>query len=202
MMTKSKSIGVVILAGGRSSRMVYPKLWLYLTGGDTFLEHLENTYYSAGVSRVVTVINQEFGVGEWESKVEKLNKETLVVLNKNVDKGRMHSLSVGLEEIKDCDYVLIQNVDSPLIEIATIEHLIKNCENHAVTQPVFHGKGGHPVLIAKPVVNDILGNRNIHLTLKDVLNKYKKNRLSTEDEHVLMNVNTFDKYLEMKNEFI
>ena len=202
MKTNSKSIGVVILAGGRSSRMVYPKLWLYLTGGATFLEHLVNTYYGAGVRKVVTVINSEFGIGEWESKVKKLKEGTQIVLNSEVDKGRMHSISVGLNELQDCDYVLIQNVDSPLIEIATIEHLINNCENHAVTQPVFKGRGGHPILIAKPVTQDILRNKDVSLTLRDVLNKYKKNKLSIEDEHVLMNVNTFDKYLEMKNEFI
>jgi len=202
MKTRYDSIGVVILAGGHSSRMKYPKLWLSLNGDETFLEHLVSTYHNAGVNRVVTVINSEFGSGEWKSKVEKLQESAKVVLNSKVDEGRMHSISVGLKEVSDCEFVLIQNVDSPLVEVGTIEHLITNCENYDVTQPVFEGKGGHPILVSKSVTQDILNNKNTSLTLRDVLNKYKKNRLTIEDQHVLTNVNTFDKYMEMKNEFV
>lgn len=202
MMIDPKSIGVVILAGGRSSRMNYPKPWLYLRSGATFLEKIVRTYERGHVGSVVVVLNQEFGMGRWRSKLRKLNKETRVVLNDKVDKGRLYSIGLGLEKLKGCDYVFIQNVDSPLIDHETICELISNRKKDAVVQPVFEGKSGHPVLLSASIVKHLINEKNQETTLREALAPYEKIKVEIEDEYVLLNVNTFNAYLGMKNEFV
>ena len=200
-MIDPKSIGVVILAGGRSSRMNYPKPWLYLRNGATFLEKIVRTYQKGKVGSVVVVLNQEFGKGRWRSKLRRLDEETEMVLNDNVDKGRLYSIALGLEKLKHCNYVFIQNVDSPLIDHETICELISNRKEDAVVQPVFEGKSGHPILLSSSIVRHLINENFQETTLREALASFEKIKVEIADEYVLLNVNTFNTYLGMKNEF-
>ncbi|MBK9191086.1 MAG: nucleotidyltransferase family protein [Crocinitomicaceae bacterium] len=51
---------VIILAGGRSSRMNYPKPWLKYNDSENFTEAIIDKYNNAGIEEKVLVINADF----------------------------------------------------------------------------------------------------------------------------------------------
>ena len=70
-----ETISALILAGGKSERMTHPKPWLMLDG-QTFAEKIIDTYISAGIEKIVLVINKEFCGNEWQNTLQKIKAKT------------------------------------------------------------------------------------------------------------------------------
>ena len=49
----------IILAGGNSTRMKFPKPWLKIDT-TTFLEKIIKTYQNFGIQKIILIINQKF----------------------------------------------------------------------------------------------------------------------------------------------
>lgn len=194
--------GAVILAGGRSSRMNYPKSWLKLLDGMTFLELLVDKYRTSCVDKIVVVLNRKYAIGRWSKEVEKIKNKVVLILADNSDKGRGYSLKLGLKELVLFDNVFIQNVDSPFIKVETLYKMKENGLAGGVTQPIYKGKKGHPILVAEPIIKVIINEVEGNQSLREILKDYPKKMIILDDPHVLTNLNTPADFQKIKDEFV
>ncbi len=195
-------VGALILAGGHSSRMNYPKLWLNTPSGKTFLLQLVQSYLKANVDQVVCVLNNTYGQNEWVEKVQEIPSEVKIVYNEDVNLGRLHSINLGLRHMSEMEYVFIQNVDSPFVLSETLEFLSMNCTDNKIVQPVYNKKKGHPIVIPKNVVNHILTQNQSSHSLRDALSGQSKKFVEVKDKFILSNLNTPESYQKLKSEFV
>lgn len=187
------AVSAVILAGGVSSRMGYPKAWLPYDDRQTFLGRIIRVFKAAGISDVVTVLNGNYSTGVWSSKYEEIVNESRIVLNHESSKGRMHSLRLALTEISH-PYVFIHNVDNPYIKPEMINKLWPKT-NDEVVSPVFENRRGHPVLISRKVVNAIMDKSGEDMLLKNILSDFKSRPVDVGDPSIFKNVNLPSDYL-------
>ena len=186
--------GVIILAGGESSRMGYPKLWLQDTNGNTFIENLAQAYKSAGCDQIVVIVNSDFCHGTWAKYVDDISSFVQIVENTQVDKGRMYSVKLAVAHLTEMDYVYLQNADNPLTNQSLLKLLMDNRVEEGLVIPTFKGKGGHPVLLSANIIKDLKQLDDYELILRDVLSSYQKKYLPVPWENVLVNINTPDVY--------
>ena len=106
--------GVLILAGGKSERMIFPKPYL-LFEGETFLKKIVEEYHNAGIKSICVIINEEFCKGKFEKFIDEVESKTIIIKNPNPELGRFHSLKLGLANILNLDFCFIQNIDNPFV---------------------------------------------------------------------------------------
>ena len=179
----------IILAGGNSSRMNYPKPWLKINSQVTFLASIINSFITYGIKDIVVVLNEKFTNSKWKNELSAIEKNCSIVLNNEPDKGRLYSLRLGLKHTKS-NNVLIHNVDSPFVENEVLELLFNNIELNGITIPSHNEKGGHPVIISKAVKEEIINNYKNHKTLKEVFSNFPKKYIEVDSNSILKNINT------------
>lgn len=184
---------VLILAGGRSERMDAPKPWLEFRNGLSFLEHLINVYLHAGVEEIVVVLNSDFYDEARYPRIEFVTRNAVIVKNDHQDLGRMHSIKIGLQNVK-ADQVFIQNVDSPFISAESIKEIARHGFDEGTVIPTANGRKGHPVLLGADVLKWLRNQDVNEITLKQALNNFEQKLVETSDENILINVNTQEDY--------
>ena len=138
----------VILAGGISSRMGFPKALMPI-GDSFFLRSIYDKLVGAGVSPVHIVIN----TGLQSSLSAQMNKftEGRFVLNREPGLGQLRSLQLGLVAAQEAgaDAVMMALVDQPLVDQGTVKVLVEKYgqEHGKLVLPLFEGKRGHPFII-------------------------------------------------------
>lgn len=193
-----KTTGALILAGGSSSRMGYPKPWLQFDERTSFLERIIQIYRKAGIEKIVVVINSEFCTTEWSQRMIRVTHQADVMMNNDPEKGRLYSIRMGLNAI-DAENTFIHNVDNPQFSQRLIENMILQHGNAGVTIPVTKGKKGHPVLIGKETRELILANAWEFETLREILQRVRPNFVETNDKGILLNMNTQEQYEDWKH---
>ena len=195
------NFSVIILAGGNSSRMKFPKPWLKINS-TTFLEKIIKTYRNFGIENIIVVINKKYCVDEWDSNINRINKLVTIVENNKVEKGRLYSIQLGLQKLADAGFVYIQNVDNPFIDDKVLAALQNNINVEGVTVPTFNQKGAHPILINSAIQEYIINNFNPSSTLHDVINQFDKKKVEVENESILRNINTPEEYKKALHELV
>lgn len=188
-MNKENNYTAIILAGGSSSRMGYPKPWVKKENGKTFLLDIVTSFIDFGVSEVIVVLNKSFAINEWEEVLTEVEQMATIIENPNPEKGRLYSLSFGLKATTS-DFIFIHNVDSPFIEKETLEQLSDSIEISGITIPSYESKGGHPVIINSEVATEIVNNFQNHKTLKEVFSHFPKKYIEVNSNSILKNINT------------
>lgn len=189
-MTRKANIGVIILAGGKSERMDYPKPYL-IYNDTTFIAKIISEYEKIGCSKITVVINKDFFVSPWISYLNSLSSKTEFLVNHSPKLERFYSIKLGIEAIhKTCDYCFIQNIDNPFVDEKLLTTLIENRNDNGFALPVYKGKGGHPILISKKVIDYINERESIDLNLKDVLRLFDRKEVNVSREDILFNINT------------
>lgn len=181
--------GVVILSGGNSERMNFPKCFLQFEN-KTLIEHLALIYCDAGISEPVIVLNSKFAGNKNPEAIKNLKKFSKIIENTNPEKGRLHSIKLGLNELKDKKFCFIQNVDNPYVTVGLLQTMMENKSEISYVSPSFGGKSGHPVLIGKKVIEEIIKTENDEITLKQILSCFKKNDVDSGSLNVLENINS------------
>lgn len=189
----NRTYGVIILAGGKSERMNFPKVYLDIEK-KTFLQKIVETYCDAGVKNICVIINQEYCEGEWKKKFDSVKPFVSVVEKTDSKYGRFHSLKLGVKNFIDCDFVFIQNADNPFVDKESIENLQGNRNSDGYTQVTFNGKQGHPILISKKIVLQINNIESENYNLRNVLKEFSKIEVAVSNEGVLANINTKEEY--------
>lgn len=188
------TFGVLILAGGKSERMIFPKSYLLYKGGKTFLENLAEGYSRAGIKKSCIVINKEYCEGEWEQFFERAKLFISIIEKTNSAQGRFHSLKLGLKNLPDIEFCFIHNVDNPFIDMNTIEYLWRQRKSYGYTVAVHNGKRGHPLLISKYVIQRINELEDNEYNLKDILSEFPMRVAEVDSQEILLNINTPEDY--------
>jgi CTP:molybdopterin cytidylyltransferase MocA len=151
------SIPAIVLAAGHSSRMGQPKATLTLPNGDTFIGRITKELTTGGAAPVIVVVSgrEEPGSGP----VTSARAATVqYVINPQPDLGQMSSLQRGLASVPHAPAVLVTLVDVPLVTAALVRALIDAWASSGafVVRPTRAGRHGHPIVIAQPVIRELL----------------------------------------------
>lgn len=188
-----KKTSALILAAGLSNRMGQEKFALEYSSGVTFLEQIVAQYHKFGCYKIVIVVNPK-GKNLICQVTLRLPVEVVIAVNAFPERGRFSSIKTGLMNLPDEDYVFIQNVDNPEITIDLLSALQNNLNEADYTFPLYHGKGGHPVLVNNRIVKALMNENTDDLNLKHFLSRYKKIETVVDDPAVLLNINTAEEY--------
>lgn len=194
----AKETGVVILSGGNSERMNFPKAFLNY-GNITIVENLVNIYTKAEIDKPVIVLNYKLFNDKFSGLINDLKTKAIIVKNSKPQNGRMFSLKLGLSELNTKKYCFIQNIDNPAVDEKLLSKMMKNATADSYVAPLYKGKSGHPVLIGSSIINQLIKNAELSLTLKDILSPYKKIGVDSGGLNVLENINTPDDWAKYKN---
>lgn len=193
-MNRKETINAIILAGGKSERMDYPKPYL-VYNNTTFIAKIISEYEKIGCSKVIVVINKDFYVSTWTNYLKTLSGKAEFLVNHFPKLERFYSVKLGIEAVqKNCDYCFIQNIDNPFVDQELLTTLIENRNENGFTLPVYQGKGGHPVLVSKKIIEYINERESIDLNLKNVLHLFDRREVKVNREDILFNINTPEDY--------
>lgn len=138
----------VILAGGISSRMGFPKA-LMPVGNSFFLLAVYRQLADAGIKPVHMVINTGLKTS-LDAQIGKF-PEGRFVLNQAPNKGQIHSFQLGLQAAgaEGASHAVVTLVDLPFVDVETIARLMaaSDASPDKIIIPQFEGKHGHPVII-------------------------------------------------------
>ena len=101
--------------------------------------------------------------------------EARFAVNPDPDRGMLSSFQCAFRELPaNAAGVLFTLVDHPAVLPATLASLAAAFNQHAapVTKPLYDGRRGHPVCIARHVADEILTLR-VDAQVPDVLNRYR-----------------------------
>jgi CTP:molybdopterin cytidylyltransferase MocA len=136
-------IAAVILAAGAGTRIGGPKALLRI-GPDTFLARLAARFERPGVDRVIAVVGHEADRVRRESGAP---ASTVFAVNPRHQEGMLTSIWQGLDEAESAGAhaVMLQPVDHPLVEDATVDRVLAALHAGAVVAvPSREGRRGHP----------------------------------------------------------
>lgn len=188
-----KRTGAIILAAGKSDSIEELKPMMKL-GKTTMIQKVIDTLRQAGVTPIVVVTGYQ--AEELERHIA--HRGAVCVRNKKYETSQMFdSICIGLKRIgKKTDQVLLFPADVPMISVNTIRK-IKESEAE-ITVPVYEGKSGHPVLLAREIIPYILNYRG-ERGLKGAMEESGAaiHSLELNDPGILMNTNTEEDYADL-----
>ena len=165
------------------------KALLSVGNGKTFANHLVGCFGKYGCKPVVLVVNEQFDIAPF-------NAESLVtVVNHNLEKGRSWSILLGLKQVPRGCACFIQNIDNPFLEPGLLDKLFGSVVPDGYAIPVYHGRGGHPILLGCNVV-DFLRQQQELPDFRQALKQFRKVEVPHHDKQILWNINTPDDYEE------
>ena len=194
----NQTTSLIILAGGKSSRMGQPK---------GLLKH--NTIFWI-LSQIETFIGTEIYIGlgydkqlyfntiPWLKKavnnfVSYKNKKVKVIINPNPELGPFSNIQSVLKHVNINHQVLILPIDVPLFNANEQEKLITN--RSSIVIPKYQEKKGHPIKLTSKFWQSIL---SIHLKNEDARLDYQIKKVNpseisfseTSDGLCTLNLNT------------
>ena len=188
--------GVIILAGGNSSRFGTPKPFLPFDKTSTFLEKIVYVYKDFGCHDIILVLNQKYSEIFNNTFPENFRTELKIVYNSNPGLGRFYSLKLGADSVRDTEFCFIQNIDNPFTDEYILKKLFENRNENSFVSPLYKNKGGHPVLIPGQIIEKIRDETDISLNTKDFLNRFNKIGVEVENDKILANINSPEDYKE------
>ena len=193
-MTGTDTVAGVVLAAGRSARMGRTKALLPV-GGETFVQRVARTLADAGASPVLVVVAADTAAEIGRS----IDCDARIVVNPRPDRGQLSSLQEGLSAVPEsAKAVLITPVDLPLVRRATIELLLQTwrAREASVVRPVRTGRHGHPVLVARGVI-EALRAAGADATARTVMQAFAADTVDVpvEDEGAFVDIDTREEYL-------
>jgi len=195
-----EKVSAIILAAGESKRMQAFKPLLTL-GRMTVVERAIHLFKSAGIDDVLVVIGHRAHelaalLAEWGVKH---------VVNEFHREGMFSSVVCGIGHLQpDHDAFYVLPVDIPLVRKETVLDLLGayRTSGKSIIHPTFHGKRGHPPLIAYRLAPGILhwsGEGGLRAFLR--LHEPHSLDVDVADEGVLLDLDTDADYRELLDRF-
>lgn len=185
--------GVLILAGGKSERMNFPKAYL-LFNGITFLKKIVKEYYNAGIRNIFVVLNKDLCDEKWLRYIDEVRSLVTLIENPDPDRGRFYSLKLGIKKMLHLEFCFIQNIDNPFVNASIIKSMLKSGNAMGYTSSSFNQVNGHPVLISDKImhrINQVSGRNN---NLRSVLAEFSRRQVEVKCNDILININTVEDY--------
>lgn len=147
-------IAGIILAAGASSRMGSPKALLDYRG-ERFVERLVRVL-SCVCNPVIVALGYHA-----DAIRPAIGTTATIVINHAPERGQLSSLQTALAALPDdIEGFLFTPVDSPAVELATVEGLAGEFHRRGPSTsfviPRYRGKHGHPVFAARPIADELL----------------------------------------------
>jgi molybdenum cofactor cytidylyltransferase len=138
--------------------MGQPKASLRLPGGDTFIGRITRELTGGGAAPVIVVVPDRGEPGPTSTISSGAAATVEYVINPEPDRGQTSSLQCGLSSVQDAPAVLVTLVDVPLVSAALVRALIAAWASSGarVVRPTRGGHHGHPIVIAQPVMGELL----------------------------------------------
>lgn len=193
----------VLLAGGKSERMGFPK---------GLLEY-ENTYWILEqINRISTSTITEVYIGlgyhqeEYSNKIPWFSQAQLdfvvynnlkikIVVNQDPQLGSFSTLQSVLRQIPKNKSILINPIDIPILNTTELQKIIE--AHNQIVLPNFEGKNGHPIKLHPEFWNTLLSlnptdeKSRLDLEIKKA-SPSKTTTLTVTDSVILKNLNTPD----------
>ena len=191
------SLGALVLAAGESTRMGRPKPLLEFAG-ETFLERILRTLGQLdGLDARCVVLGHEAAKIRRAADLE----EAVVLTHRGYRQGMLSSLKAGakaaLKELPDLEALLVCLVDQPLVQAETYAALLNafQPEKDDVVIAAYAGEHGHPVVLARPFVERLLGDsKSGNLGEFIEVHAARRRYVDCDDPAVVQNVNTPEAY--------
>ncbi len=187
MVDNVERIAAIILSAGFSSRMGRFKPLLKL-GEFTAIEHAVRCFWQVGIRDIRVVTGHR--AQEMTAAVAPMG--VTVVHNDRYEEGMFSSVQAGVRTLEPAvEAFFLLPVDAPLVMAATIKAMVEvyhSC-GKGILYPTFHGKRGHPPLIAARYAGAIL-HGDAPDGLRGLLNHYHEDaeELEVTDESVLLDM--------------
>lgn len=185
-------ISVIILAAGNSDRMGQCKFLLPMANGLTFFENIIQTFSDFGILNIVVVTQAKY-LNILQRKCIKNNVKSSFVVNNFPEHERFYSLQLGIKALGDSEFCFVHNADSPFIDRSTLDLLVSKKNEADFVCPVFNNKGGHPILLNKDTLNELL-MKPMNSNLKDELIARSRLNVMVDSELVTVDIDTPDDY--------
>jgi len=190
-------LAAIVLAAGYSSRMGDFKPLLTF-GGISVLERVVSLFREEGIRDIRVVVGHR--ADELFPMVERLRARP--VINERYHEGMFSSVLAGVRTLgDDVAAFFLLPVDIPLISRGTVRLLMQayNEKEGSIFYPVYHGKRGHPPLIAERYRGEILswcGDGG----LKGILSRHDDEAVEvpTDDESILLDMDTPEHYEQLR----
>jgi len=188
----------IILAAGLSERFGYPKVFLKFNEQNTFLDRIVEQYKKAGIEQVIIVINKNSLASSVDHNIP-LPAGIKVEINKHPEHERFYSIMLGIRKIADVEFCFIQNVDNPFVDQNLLLRMLQIKDSADYIVPVYQGRGGHPILINRRIIDHLRSIHDHNQNLRDLLKHFHRGVLKCEDEKILYNINLPEDYHECFN---
>lgn len=170
------------------------KFLLELPNGVSFLENITRQYDEFGIQNIVVVLNSD-GIEQVKIQPQELPSQTQIVFNDHPEFGRFYSIKTGLQFVNH-SYAFIHNIDNPFAEQKVLDEIYNVKSEALVIKPVIGNKGGHPVLISKTVIDQIVSKKDHNINFKEFLVGFPTKRIEVKNDSILLNINSHNEYLE------
>ena len=177
----------VILAGGFSQRMGFPKAFLALEEKSTVL-NLVDEMIRSGFGRVALVVSREIA----DSANTVFSDDVEIIINSAPEEGMISSLRLALDWAQFAEKgLLAQPVDHPLVSVVSMSKIIEEAKSANIVIPVYEGKRGHPTWWGRDVWN-LLRDPMCDEGAKPLLRGWNNLvvEVKTDDPGILQNINT------------
>ena len=185
----------LLLAAGESRRMGRPKALLPWKGS-TLLHCQISALLEAGIATVLVVLGHQ--AESLKPIIDSLEGVEWVI-NPDYAHGKTTSIKAGLNALghEEPDAVVILNVDQPR-ESETIRELLRHHHTRGglITIPTHQGKGGHPIVVASALLDELGTISEGTLGVKAVVRAHEDttHRVEMATPQVLWDLNTPAEY--------
>jgi len=188
------TIAALLLAAGESRRMGTAKALLSWKGVPLLRYQIEQLM-QAGVSEVIVVMGHE---AERLLPLAEGAPGVTVVVNQDYRQGRTTSIKAGLQHVpSDCAGVMVLAVDQPR-RADILRRLVEEFEQRpcAIVAPEFQGRGGHPAIFARGLLDEMQAITEAKQGLREVTQRHRAElrRVLFETPEVLLDINTTEEY--------
>lgn len=179
----AQALAGLILGGGLGERFGGPKASARLPDGTTFLERCLGVLRAAGAAPVAATLPPATD----EPPLDGLLALPLPSPGMDMLASARHGLS-RLLETAGWSVVVVLPVDHPLIRPETVRALAAAAAPAVV--PVYRGKRGHPVVLARQLAERIVSGELAAPTLRDAMKSAGRHDVEVDDAGTVSNCNT------------
>ncbi len=181
----------IILAAGESRRFLPQHKLLQPFKQQTILYHSVKASLDSDLQQILLIVghrNEEIiqAVSELQT-----HPKLQIIFNEDWATGRASSLRIGIENLPNCNGVLVYPGDMPLITNSLINDLIQTFDSGEACFPVYNQRKGHPVVFPKEWFSDLKALQGDQSALGLIKAHWENaTKLERTDIETQLNVNT------------